>query len=112
MMIFLVMNFIIVSFLIGLIFYGLQTNEKRSNDLINLTRAVHDSDIHATHNTDKLVKQTIEASDRNYELLAKRAAVASVIYDKLLNETREIKSIVSNLSNSNLQSVSPANSSK
>lgn len=99
-MAFLVLNFIFLSALTGLIIYGMQINDQRHADTEKLEAAIAISDKAATHNTDRLVKQTIDASDRNYVALQERANVSNSALSDILNKLEQTSQ---NLTSQNLQ---------
>ena len=79
------MNFITVSFLIGLIIWGVQSSEQRSDEIFRLTTAIHHADVNAGKNTDKLVQKTIEASDRNFVALQHRSNITNAVFAQIFN---------------------------
>jgi hypothetical protein len=88
-MVFLVLNFIFLSALVGLIIYGMQLNDIRHQDSERLTATIAASDRQSSNNTDRLVKQTIAASDRNYELLQHRANLSNAIFGNILDKLQQ-----------------------
>ena len=85
-MVFLVLNFIFLSVLSGLILYGMQINDQRHKDSVKLEAAIALSDKASSKNTDRLVKQTIAASDRNYILLQQRANISTGVFHNILDK--------------------------
>jgi hypothetical protein len=106
-MVFLVLNFIFLSALSGLILYGMQINDQRHKDTEALTNAIHESDLAAGNNTDRLVKQTIDASDRNYQLLQQRANVSNGVFSIILHKLQNASIDLTTQHTALLQKLSP-----
>jgi hypothetical protein len=86
-----VMTFVGIGVLFSLISYNFQVAQQTNSQIINLSKAIHQSDIERGNQTEKLINKTIEGSNRNYQLLVERANATNarnnqtdLIFQKLL----------------------------